>query len=73
MEKYRNLSGKSGVHSYEIGNDYIRVNFFGNLKTYQYSYQGKAGQSHVEKMKYLASTGSGLNSYIDQFVKYKYD
>lgn len=73
MEKYRNLSGKSGVQGYEIGNDYIIIKFFGNSKTYQYSYQGKAGQSHVEKMKYLASTGSGLNSYIDHYVKYKND
>jgi hypothetical protein len=72
MEKYRNLSGKSGVHSYEIGNDYIRVKFSGTSKVYTYSYR-KAGSYDVEKMKYLASTGSGLNSYIDQFVKYKYD
>lgn len=72
MEKYRNLSGKSGVHSYEIGIEYIRVKFLDTSKVYTYSYR-KAGSHHVEKMKYLASTGSGLNSYIDQYVKYKYD
>jgi hypothetical protein len=72
MEKYRNLSGKSGVHSYEIGIEYIRVKFLDTSKVYTYSYR-KAGSHHVEKMKYLASTGSGLNSYIDQYVKYKND
>ena len=72
MEKYKNLSGKSGVHSYEIGNDYIRVKFSGTSKVYTYSYR-KAGRHDVEKMKYLASTGSGLNSYIDHYVKYKND
>ena len=27
MERYKNLSGKSGIYRYEIGNDYIRVQF----------------------------------------------
>ena len=73
MEKYSNKGGDSGVYSYEIGNDYIKVIFFGNSKTYQYSYQGKAGQSHVDNMKSLARTGSGLNSFINSYVKFKYD
>lgn len=71
MERYRNASGNSGVYGYEIGNDYIRVKFStGN--TYTYSYR-KAGSMHVEKMKSLARSGSGLNSYINSYVKFKYD
>jgi hypothetical protein len=73
MERYRNSSGNSGVYGYEIGNDYIRVKFTGNSKTYQYSYTGKAGRNHVDNMKSLARSGSGLNSYINSYVKYKYD
>jgi len=72
MENYRNLTGKSGVHSFEIGNDYIRVKFFSTFRTYTYSYR-KAGSHHVEKMKSLARSGSGLNSYINKNVKNKFD
>ncbi|GEC78155.1 hypothetical protein [Flavobacterium aquatile] len=72
MERYRNSSGNSGVYGYEIGNDYIRVKFSGTSKIYSYSYR-KAGSHHVEKMKSLARSGSGLNSYINSYVKFKYD
>lgn len=72
MEKYRNSSGNSGVYSYEIGNEYIRVKFSGTSKIYTYSYS-KAGSQHVENMKVLARSGSGLNSYINSYVKFKYD
>lgn len=72
MERYRNSSGNSGVYSYEIGNDYIRVKFSGTSKIYTYSYR-KAGNHHVENMKVLARSGSGLNNYINSYVKFKYD
>ncbi len=72
MERYRNSSGNSGVYGYEIGNDYIRVKFSGTSKIYTYSYR-KAGSNHVENMKSLARGGSGLNSYINSYVKFKYD
>ncbi len=72
MERYGNSSGKSGIYGYEIGNDYIRVLFSSGL-TYRYSYNGRAGVNNVEKMKVLAKNGSGLNSYINSYVKNKYD
>jgi hypothetical protein len=72
MERYRNSGGDSGVSAYEIGSDYIIVKFSGTAKTYRYSYR-KAGQNHVENLKRLAQSGSGLNSYINNFVKFKYD
>ena len=72
MEKYRNAGGDSGVSAYEIGPDYIKVKFSGTLQTYTYSYR-KAGSSHVERMKLLALNGSGLNSYINRYVKHLYD
>ncbi len=43
-----------------------------NSNSYSYSYR-KAGQSHVENMKRLAVSGSGLNSYINAYIKFKYD
>ena len=72
MEKYRNSNGNSGVSAFEIGDDYIVVKFKATIKPYKYSYK-KAGKHHVEKMKLLAKSGSGLNSYINSYVKFKYD
>lgn len=73
MERYKNSSGKSGVSGYEIGADYIKVAFTGNSRTYSYSYNGKAGKTHVENMKKFAASGSGLNSYINKYTKKLYD
>lgn len=72
MERYRNSGGGSGVSTFEIGSDYIIVKFSGTVRTYRYSYR-KAGQNHVENMKRLARSGSGLNAYINQNVKDLYD
>ena len=72
MVQYRNSGGDSGVSAYEIGADYIKVRFSGTGKTYTYSYR-KAGGTHVENMKNLAQSGSGLNSYINKHVKHLYD
>lgn len=72
MERYRNTGRDSGVVAYEIGADYIRVQFSGTSRTYTYSYR-KAGSNHVENMKQLARNGSGLNSYINRHVKNLYD
>lgn len=72
MERYRDTGGDSGVAAYEIGTDYIRVQFSGTSRIYTYSYR-KAGSTHVENMKQLARNGSGLNSYINRHTKYLYD
>lgn len=72
MQHYRNSGGDSGVSAYEIGTDYIAVKFSSTAKVYTYSYR-KAGHTHVENMKRLAQSGSGLNSYINRHVKHLYD
>lgn len=72
MEKYRNASGDSGVYAFEIGTDFIRVQFSGSTRPYTYSYR-KAGSTHVENMKQLARNGNGLNSYINKHTKFLYD
>lgn len=73
MERYRNLSGTSGVSGYEIGTDYIRVAFTKTSKIYSYSDNGKAGRFHVDNMKRCALNGSGLNTYINNYTKNLYD
>ncbi len=72
MPRYLNLGGDSGVYSYSISETSITVIFKGTSRSYTYSYN-KAGSYHVENMKELAISGSGLNSYINVNVKYLYD
>lgn len=71
MTKYKNLSGKSGVNSYETGDDYIAIQFVGG-GTYLYTYD-KPGATSVEKMKTLALKGKGLSTYISRNVKDRYE
>jgi len=70
MQRYKNLGGDSGVSAYEIGNDYIKVEFLGG-SLYLYNYNS-AGRHHIDTMKQLAHAGEGLNSYINRNVKKAY-
>lgn len=70
MERYKNLSGDSGVAAYEIGPDFIRVQFTdGALYLYTYA---SAGSHNIEQMKQLARKGQGLNSFINTTVRKLY-
>lgn len=71
MTYYSDIDGDSGVLAYEIGIDYIDVQFKGTSKIYRYSYQS-ADRENVETMKELAQSGNGLNSFINKNVKYRY-
>lgn len=71
MQKYENTSGDSGVSHYEVGENYILVRFVrGGI--YKYSYAA-TGNGHVERMKKLAVSGKGLATYINQYVRDKYE
>lgn len=71
MTHYKNSTGRSGVSAFIITTDSILVRFKdGGL--YEYTYLS-AGSSNVEHMKALAVQGSGLNSFINRFVKSKYN
>ena len=72
MEHYRNVNGNSNVRAYEIGRDYIAVQFYKTARVYRYSY-AKAGRDTVEYMKQLALAGHGLNSFIRRFAYSLYD
>ena len=71
MERYANLSGNSPISHFQIESDRIIVWFKGS-KSYSYS-NGRAGQGHVETMKSLARSGSGLCAYITRNVRNDYD
>lgn len=64
MQAYKNLDGDSNVQAYELGADFIRVQFKSGQQTvYTYTYSS-AEHIHVDNMKGLAIAGRGLNSYI---------
>lgn len=70
MEKYRSLNGHSGVECYMTGPDFITVGFRnGTFRMYTYE---SAGPDAVEKMKDLAASGQGLNSYIESSASRKH-
>lgn len=70
---YADNTGKSNIHSYRIGSDYIDVQFkSGNKTIYRYTYSS-AGKDKVEAMKDLAKKGQGLNSYINKNAKKLYE
>ncbi len=76
MNDYKNLSGRSNVLSFQLGDDFIVIKFKTAGKdgcdTYKYSYLS-TGSSNVEDMKNLAIAGSGLNSFINTHVKKQYE
>jgi hypothetical protein len=71
MTKYQNLNGNSGVTAYEIGDDFIRVQFTdGGIYLYT---NNSSGAEHITEMKQLAKDGAGLNTYINQHVRKNYE
>lgn len=70
MQHYRNVGGESGVVAYESGPDFLRV-LFSDGSVYLYTYDA-TGRENVERMKQLASSGGGLNSYINRVVRKAY-
>ena len=70
MQRYRRLSGDSGVLAYSVSADAIAVQFVdGRVYTYTYASTGRA---RVEQMKRLARAGQGLATYISQHVRADY-
>lgn len=70
MERYKNLGGDSNVVAYEEGIDFIRVQFSDGA-IYLYTY-ASAGPSNIEHMKNLATSGQGLNAFINRAVRKAY-
>lgn len=72
MERYRNLSGESGVQAYQILPDAILVRFAGAAQVYRYSHTS-AGKLPVAKMKRLARAGRGLATCITRHMHDRYE
>ncbi len=70
MTLYTNKGGKSGIQSYEIGEDFIKVKF-SDGKIYTYN-NAVTGEENIKTMKELAENGSGLNSFITTKIDKKY-
>ena len=70
MQRYKNLSGKSGITYYSIGEDFIEIKFKDIPGIYIYSNE-LCGKGHIEKMKALASKGRGLATYVSQHPQVK--
>lgn len=70
MERYKNLSGKSNIHSYQIDNESITI-LFNDGWFYSYS-NTSAGFSNIDQMQLLAKNGFGLNSFIMRHVRKLY-
>ena len=65
-ERYGDISGRSGVAEYEIGEDFIRI-WFADGRGYEYN-SLKPGKEHIDEMKRLALSGRGLTTYINKHV-----
>ena len=70
MPRYANLSGDSGVVSYETTRDSITLQFV-NGDRYLYTY-ARPGRDAVDRMKALAKEGQGLSTFVSQHVREAY-
>ncbi len=70
MERYKNLSGDSGVVQYQLSEGAILVQFTdGSL--YEYTDES-AGGNEIATMHRLAVAGRGLSSFISTTVRKNY-
>jgi hypothetical protein len=72
MQRYRNLSGHSGVLAYEIGEGSITVKFTGDGSPCYLYNEEHPGPAAVQEMQRLARAGKGLTTYISQHVREDY-
>jgi len=70
MQPYKNSGNLSWISAFEIGEDYIKIQFIdGFVCLYT---NNNAGSKHIEKMKELAVAGRGLYNYINRHFKETY-
>lgn len=70
FNNYKNLSGRSGVNSYQNKRGTLSVRFQDG-STYNYTNKS-AGQYAMRRMRQLSTRGRGLNGYINRKVKSNY-
>ena len=67
MKAYRNENGTSGIVAYEIGEDWIDIQFK-NGGIYRYE-EANIGRLNFVNMQAAAIIGNGLNAFINNFVR----
>ena len=70
VERYKNLSGDSGVVQYQLREGAILVQFL-NGSMYEYTNES-AGAEAISTMHQLAAAGRGLSSFISTNVRERY-
>lgn len=70
MQRYGNLSERSGVLAYELGPDCIRVKFVDGW-VYEYG-EPEIGAETLADMVQLAREGRGLSTFISRHVRERY-
>ncbi|GAA6190345.1 hypothetical protein NBRC116597_02640 [Phaeobacter sp. NW0010-22] len=71
MPRYRDVDHDSNVFAYEVGQNFIDVEFKGGA-TYRYSL-ASVGAEALQTMIALAEAGEGLNSFINRRVRKSFE
>lgn len=71
MQRYESKDRHTGVIAFQLGKDYIDVEFRDG-RIYRYSFT-KPGKPAVTEMKRLATKGKGLTTYINKYVRKNYE
>ena len=71
MQKYAGQTRRGGVVAFEVGPDWIDVQFTSGW-VYRFSHQ-RPGALRVDRMKSLAMSGQGLSTFISRHVKNRYE
>jgi len=71
MQKYSGQLRRGGAVAFEIGAEWIDVEFTSGW-IYRFTYN-RPGALRVERMKELALSGRGLSTFISRHVKNRYE
>lgn len=66
MQNYKEMDYDSAIKAFEIGDDYIIVEFKSERKRFYKYTESIAGRANILKMKELANNHLGLNSFINE-------
>ncbi len=72
MPRYSDRDGDSGIVAFEVGPDWIEIEFErGRERFYRYT-NASAGAANILTMQRLAEKGDGLNAFINRYAKNKF-
>ncbi len=71
MQRYKDLGGDSGVVAFELGEQFIVIEFRDGSR-YRYT-AASTGAADIAAMRRLARAGEGLCTFISQHVRGRYE